>query len=480
MLVTVNGQELRESSGEYRVWKDYLSSQVGDDVEMYASLIQQYAMDYAIRYTAMTQKLEEMGKGVTEEELAASAAEVRDSWNSIVEQYMANLYGVSAEATDEEKAAAKADTLAYILENYGYTEESYVEEAMMYNRLNMIYSRAEAIASEGIEVADQEVEDYFKTLVEEDKAFFNEMIQPAEGEEKTEEQMKEELVQAYEFYTQYYGYETQYRPEGYRGITHILLGVDQELLDKWLELTAKLEEQNEETELIDAEAVTEAEAETVTEAKPEEQSEETKPTDAAAETDTEAKAETTAEPEEPEEPVTEEMVAAAKQAILDSVKEKLEEIEKKLADGASFEDLILEYGTDPGMENDATRAEGYAVHPYSIMFDQNFTKGAAALEKVGDVSDPIVSQFGVHILHYLRDIPGGAVELTDTLKEELRGDLMSEKVGAAFNDLQEKWVAESEVVWTEAGASWKIDEAALAADETDEETAEAAEEVPAE
>ena len=85
--------------------------------------------------------------------------------------------------------------------------------------------------------------------------------------------MKEELVQAYEFYTQYYGYETQYRPEGYRGITHILLGVDQELLDKWLELTAKLEEQNEETELIDAEAVTEAEAETVTEAKPEEQTE---------------------------------------------------------------------------------------------------------------------------------------------------------------------------------------------------------------
>ena len=175
--------------------------------------------------------------------------------------------------------------------------------------------------------------------------------------------------------------------------------------------------------------------------------------------------------------MTEEMVAAAKQAILDSVKEKLEEIEKKLADGASFEDLILEYGTDPGMENDATRAEGYAVHPYSIMFDQNFTKGAAALEKVGDVSDPIVSQVGVHILHYLRDIPGGAVELTDTLKEELRGDLMSEKVGAAFNDLQEKWVAESEVVWTEAGASFKINEEELAAGE---ETGEADSEIEAE
>ena len=41
-------------------------------------------------------------------------------------------------------------------------------------------------------------------------------------------------------------------------------------------------------------------------------------------------------------------------------------------------------------------------------------------------------------------------------------DLKSEKVQAAFDALQEKWVAESEVVWTEAGEDWKIDEAALA------------------
>ena len=120
------------------------------------------------------------------------------------------------------------------------------------------------------------------------------------------------------------------------------------------------------------------------------------------------------------------------------------------------------------------------VHPFSILYEQNFMKGAAALEKVGDVSDPIVSQFGVHILHYLRDIPGGAVELTDALKEELRADLKSEKVQAAFDALQEKWVAESEVVWTEAGEDWKIDEAALAAEPETAEPAEETEAVPAE
>ena len=30
VLVTVNGQELRESSEEYRVWQDYLTYQAGE------------------------------------------------------------------------------------------------------------------------------------------------------------------------------------------------------------------------------------------------------------------------------------------------------------------------------------------------------------------------------------------------------------------------------------------------------------------
>lgn len=436
VLVTVNGQELRQSSEEYRVWQDYLSYQAGTDVEEYAVLIQQYAMDYAIRYVAMNQKLNELGKSVPEEELEAGREAARADWNNIVEGYMNDLYPVGDDASDEDKAAAKADTLAYILENYGYTEELYVEEDMMYTRLNAVYSRGQEIAAEGIEVSDQDVEDYFKSIVEEDESFFNGLVQPEEGEEKTPEQMSEELVQAYEFYTQYYGYETNFRPEGYRGITHILLKVEQELLDKWQELAAKLEEQNEPKE-------------------------ETAPEAADAE---DAEPEATAEPEEP---VTPEMVEAAKQAILDSVNDTVAEIKAKLEAGESFEDLILEYGTDPGMQDEATRAEGYAVHPFSILYDMNFTQGAAALEKVGDVSDPIVSQFGVHILHYLRDIPGGMPELTDTLKEELRADLLSEKVQTAFDELQEKWVAESEVVWTEAGEGWKIDEEALAADETE-------------
>ena len=81
---------------------------------------------------------------------------------------------------------------------------------------------------------------------------------------------------------------------------------------------------------------------------------------------------------------------------------------------------------------------------------------AAALEKVGDVSEPILGQSGVHILKYLRDVPGGAVELTDAMIEEFRGTLQSEMESEMMATAVEEWINASEIVYTEAGESWKL------------------------
>ena len=231
-------------------------------------------------------------------------------------------------------------------------------------------------------------------------------------------------------------------PEGYRGITHILLKVDDNLLNNWKDLSARLEEQA--------------------------QAESTGSEEAPAE-----EAEPSAEPEPTEEPVTEEMVAEAKAAILESVKATVDEIKAKLDAGASFDDLIKEYGTDPGMQDDTMRAEGYPVHNDSIRYDPAFKDAAMALEKVGDVSDPVVGSYGVHILNYLRDIPGGAVELTEELKDEFRETILQEMISEALHTAVDQWMEESEIVYSEAGESWK-----LPVDEDDEE--DAAEETPAE
>ena len=203
---------------------------------------------------------------------------------------------------------------------------------------------------------------------------------------------------------------------------HILLPVEDELMNAWKDLSARLEEQADTEESTDAEP--------------------------------------TAEPEVTEEPVTEEMVKAAEQAILDSVQAKVDEIKAKLAEGASFEDLIKEYGTDPGMQDDETRAAGYPIHAESIMYDPAFTAAAMKLEKIGDVGEPVVGQYGVHILKYLKDIQSGAQELTDEMKDEFRITLEENQKVEAMNAALTEWMAAAEIVYTEDGEAWKVQETA--------------------
>ena len=404
LLVTLNGQEIRENDELLQFWKTYLEENSGVDPEQYQSIIRQYAMDYTLHYALIEQKMAEAGKTISEEE---AKARLQQEWELYVQEIMTSVFGVTEDASDEDKAAAREQAVAYMAMYGGLTEESFLEEMPMARVIMLNEMVQEAVADQAT-VTDAEVEEYFNALVDEDKDMIG------------------DSAMLYEYYPYYVGREPYFMPEGYRGINHILLEVDAELLQAWQDLTARLEEQNE----TDTESTETADPEA---------------------TETEA-------PEETAEPVTQEMVDAAKQAILDSVQDKVNEIKAKLEAGAVFEDLILEYGTDPGMQDEETRNSGYAVHADSVMWDPDFTAGAMKLEKVGDVSEPVLGQSGVHILHYLRDIPGGAVELTDELKAELREALENEKYNTAIDELTSAWYDEAEIVWTEEGQPWKIED----------------------
>ena len=410
LLVTLNGKEIRENDEMLQFWKDYLIENSGVDPEEYKVMIQQYAMDYTLHYTLIAQELEKMGKSATQEDAEAL---LRQEWENYVNDVMTNMIGIGEDATDEEKASAREQAISYITMTAGYTEENFMQELPM-AKIILLNNMLQELVADDVKVTDEEVEAHFNAMVEEDK------------------EMIGDSAEMYEYYPYYVGRNAYYMPEGYRGITHILLKVDDELLKTWQDLVARLEEQNEpDAEITDTEeAGTEA-------------------------TETEAPEETPA----PEETVTQEMVDAAKQAILDSVQDKIKEIGEKLEAGTSFEDLILEYGTDPGMEDEENRKNGYAVHADSIKWEPNFTEGAMKLEKVGDVSEPVVGSYGVHILHYLRDIPGGAVELTDAMKAEIRATLEAEKLNTAVDEKVEPWMEASEIVWTEEGKAWQLESA---------------------
>lgn len=389
VMVTVNGEEiLREFVDTIADNLSYSYSQYGYDTTdaEFQKAIEQVAVEYAIQYQLMEQKAVEWGLDqFTDEELADLKATTTENWNNLVDSYITSYGNLKDDATDEEKLAARTSALA-ALEGMGYTEETMLENAKMEKR----YNRVQEKMVEGATVTDEEVQAAFDEKVKEDEASYK------------------DNVSTYEYMVQYYGRTSYYVPEGYRGITHILLDVDDDLLQNYEELSAKLEEQEEATQ-----------------------------TDLATSTDAQ------------ETPVTQEDVDAAYNAILASVQPTIDEINQKLQEGVPFADLIKEYGNDPGMENEPYASEGYSVHQDSIMWDPAFVKAAFSVEKVGDVAEPVVGQNGVHIVYYLRDVPSGAVELTDTIKEDLRSELLSTKENEAYSNMMNEWIEASTIVYAD-------------------------------
>ena len=408
LLVTVDGKEIRENDTDLQYYyASYINRVYNPEGEEDIRIAKMYAMNYTLQIAVVMKKAT---AATSEEALAGYRQAGLEEWNDIVESFMAD-QGINEESTEEEKTAARGDVIATLESEYGYTEDKYVQEYTENEMFDAFLTKEQeklTASSPDLAVAtDEEIQQAYDTLVNEEMSYFGNDIG------------------MYEMYQQYYGYNFHYMPEGYRGITHILLKVDDELMNKWTDLNARLEESG------------------------------------TAEESTSAETAETAEAAETEEPVTQEMVDAARQAILDSKQDVINEIMGKLNNGASFEELIAEYGEDTGMQVEENLKNGYSVHKDSISFIPAFTQAAAGLEKIGDVSAPIVSDYGIHILYYLRDVPAGALAMAEEERASLEQEVLQTKMDKALGQLIEQWVTEADVVWTEAGESWKFDQEAV-------------------
>lgn len=318
------------------------------------------------------QKIKELGfDQYTDAEKEAFMLDAQAEWQQLIDQYVAYYL---TEDTEEARAQAAKDAEAFYTA-YGYSVE------MLYNNMmiseNFERLQAYMISTQDTTVTDEEVIAAFQMYAEQDKNVF------------------ENNVFMYEAYQQYYGYESWYIPEGYRGVTHILLEVDEALLNEYATLLAQKEEEGS--------------------------------------------------------AVTQEQVDAACQAVIASRQADIDTIYARLENGESFETLIAEFGTDPGMTNPDYLRDGYAVHPETVTMVSAFVEGAFAenMQNVGDVSDPVVSEFGIHIVYYLRDIPGGIVEMTEEIKASCYDMLKTQKENEVINGLLEAWKGESTIVRNE-------------------------------
>ena len=98
----------------------------------------------------------------------------------------------------------------------------------------------------------------------------------------------------------------------------------------------------------------------------------------------------------------------AKEAAYAAIQPTVDEVLSKLDEGEDFDALIAEYGQDPGMESSPAKEDGYPVSADSTNWVTEFRDAAMALENVGDVSEPVRSEHGIHIIKYVSDGKGRA------------------------------------------------------------------------
>ena len=108
--------------------------------------------------------------------------------------------------------------------------------------------------------------------------------------------------------------------------------------------------------------------------------------------------------------------------ILVPTEKEAKDVKKKLDEGKSFEDVAKEYSKDPGSAQQGGDL-GYFTKGKMV---KEFADAAFALKK-GEVSDPVKSAFGWHIIK-LEDIRKVSAPTFNEVKENLRSKLQEKKL----------------------------------------------------
>lgn len=343
------------------------------------------ALEVLVGQEMLRVKISDMGfDKLDESEEAALKLEAEQEWKSLLDQYVQ--FNLS-EDTDEARQKAQQQA-----EEFWKAKGVDLARIESDKKLKQSVEKMRTYLLGGYTPSQEEIDGVFQTVGRQYQAQF------------------ENDISMYETMTNYSGQKSWYTPEGYRGILHILIKVDPKVHEQFTAMQAAYEEQHSKNE---------------------------------------GSAEKGAQ-ESVVEPITEEQLEQARQTVLDSKKDVIDDIYARLEKGESFESLIEAYGEDPGMQQEDYLKNGYSVHKDSIIFDPAFTKGAfqEKMQKVGDVSDPVVGSFGIHILKYHRDVPSGLI-MTDAIHQEIEEYLIGKKENEAFEAALEQWKASMSISYEE-------------------------------
>ena len=383
----------------------------------YESQILNEAISAVINDYLLPLKAEALGlDALTEEEQASMEEAAQSQLDSTVDSYIATYLTEEQQAlSEEEQRQIALDALAEDGVDFAY---AYAQQL-----LALYESRVYDATTADVTVTDEDLHSFYEEQLASDTEMYDEAW--------------------YYALTAQYGQTSLWAPEGVRIVKHILLDPGEELKEAYSTAASALTSaQNSITSTQETIAELEAEINGTDEAE-----------DAAAEATATPAPTATLDPSATPEPSPEEQLAAAQAELKElnaslpeleaavetaradciaAVQDTLDEIQARLAAGEDFEALIAEYGQDPGMED----SDGYYVADGAINWVSEFTDGAMALANVGDVSEPIVSASGVHLIRYVSDVTPGATSeedahdyLVEVVTAQKKNEVYQEKLG---------------------------------------------------
>lgn len=118
-------------------------------------------------------------------------------------------------------------------------------------------------------------------------------------------------------------------------------------------------------------------------------------------------------------------------------------VKQKIDAGEDFEALLKEYNTDPGMQDEANAA-GYLVGT-GASYVESFLNAALALAKDGDVSAPVQSDYGWHIIKRVSTEASHEIPYAD-VKGQLDAYEQMLYQNQYYSDIVAGWVADTSLV----------------------------------
>ena len=344
------------------------------------------AVERFVGLAVLQNQLKKAGQGDMDEATEKALDEqARQSYESAWQQMSETLKESYSDVTDAEITA--------FMNSIGYTLDAFRQEL----EYSYFYQCVLALYCPDLSVTDEEVSAYYD---EQYVSVYRERYQD------NIPLFEEEILQT--------GSESLYMPEGYRRVKHIVLALPDDIQAELETLEAALTEQNETVRTLYDAVAQEAVKE-----------------DGDVETARAKYQEAVSEAEATSAQIT---------AVLDRAKDELSEttdaIYAALEAGETFESLMAAYSYDTSV---APEDAGYLLHADSVLWDENFLQAALSLQNIGDVSAPVATVLGVHIILYAADEPSGAVTLTDEQYAQLEAAALQEKQTERLDGLIAEW-----------------------------------------